>query len=79
MAASAGGGSVAGANAAGFDLADMTIESGLQKYIRRVQVDLLKTIDNEAVLNAYGIEVSHFHHGQEQNASIAAVHNVDAS
>lgn len=56
MGASVGGGSVAGAG--GFDFADMGIEGGLHKYVKKVQIDLLKEIDNQAILAAYGIDIS---------------------
>ena len=55
MGASVGGGSVAGGG--GFDFADMDIEGGLHKYVKKVQIDLLREIDNEAILAAYGIDV----------------------
>ena len=51
-----GGGSVAGA--AGFDFEDIEIEGNLMKYVRMVQKGLVKEIDNQAVLAAYGIEIN---------------------
>ena len=57
-APSVGGGSVAGVNHNGFDLADIELEGNLQKYVRLVQKNLLKEIDNEAVLMSYGIDVN---------------------
>lgn len=56
FAASAGGGSVAGAG--GFEFDDIEIEGNLQKYVRMVQKGLLKEIDNQAVLMSYGINVT---------------------
>lgn len=55
-ASSVGGGSVAGAG--GFDFEDIEIEGNLMKYVRMVQKGLIKEIDNEAVLAAYGIDVT---------------------
>lgn len=44
FAASAGGGSAAGAG--GFDFEDIELEGNLQKYLKAVQKGLLKEIDN---------------------------------
>ena len=56
-ASSVGGGSVGG-QAAGFDFEDIEIEGNLMKYVRLVQKDLIKEIDNQAVLASYGIDVT---------------------
>ena len=56
FAASAGGGSAVGA--AGFDFEDIELEGNLQKYVRIVQKNLVREIDNRAVLEAYGIKVA---------------------
>ena len=55
FALSVGGGSAAGAG--GFDFEDIEIEGNVQKFVKLVQKGLLKEIDNQAVLMAYGIDV----------------------
>ena len=55
FAASAGGGSAAGA--AGFDFEDIELEGNLHKFVKIVQKNLVREIDNRAVLEAYGIVI----------------------
>ena len=66
------------AGAGGFDFEDMEIEGNLQKYVRMVQKGLLKEIDNQAVLMAYGIDVTQVTTTNSTVQTAAAAAAVDA-